>query len=158
MSLVLSPTITEFLRKLAGDRDVEEFIAELIAERLDPPRRIELYLKLHGDYLRAAEELYAKGDLAQAGEKYWGAVTALLNIIGERLGMPPHYSHRDLREIASYLTEVTRDPEYTRLFSSVETLHVNFYHSFLGRASFDAHREDAIKLVNKLKAYLDIDA
>ncbi len=125
MSLVLSQTITEFLRKLAGDRDVEEFIAELIAERLDPPRRIELYLKLHGDYLRAAEELYAKGNLAQAGEKYWGgAVTALLNIIGERLGMPPHYSHRDLREIASYLTEVTRDPEYTRLFSSVETLHV----------------------------------
>lgn len=81
--MVLSPTITEFLRKLAGDRDVEEFIAELIAERLDPPRRIELYLKLHGDYLRAAEELYAKGDLAQASEKYWGAVTALLNVIAE---------------------------------------------------------------------------
>ncbi len=115
-------------------------------------------MKLHGDYLRVAEELYAKGDLVQASEKYWGAVTALLNIVGEKLGMPPHYSHRDLREIASYLTEVTHDPEYTRLFSSVETLHANFYHGFLRKASFDAHREDAIKLINKLKTYLNINA
>ncbi len=83
-------------------------------------------------------------------------MTALLNIVGEKLGMP-HYSHRDLREIASYLTEVTHDPEYTRLFSSVETLHANFYHGLLGKASFDVHREDAIKLINKLKTYLNIN-
>ncbi len=102
MALVLSPTITELLRKLAGDKDVEEFIADLIAERLDPPRRIELYLRLHEDYVKSAEELYARGDLARAGVKYWGAVTALLNIVGEKLNMP-HYSHRDLREIISYL-------------------------------------------------------
>ena len=75
---------------------------EEIAERLDPPRRIELYLRLHEDYVKSAEELYARGDLARAGVKYWGAVTALLNIVGEKLNMP-HYSHRDLREIISYL-------------------------------------------------------
>ena len=83
MSLVLSPMVTEFLKKLAGDRDIEEFIVELIAKMLDSPRRVELYLKLHEEYLRIAEELYAKGDLTQAGEKYWGAVAALLNAIGE---------------------------------------------------------------------------
>ena len=154
--MTLSPVITELLKKLAGDRDIEEFIADLIAERLDPPRRIELYLRLHEEYLKSAEELYAKGDLTQAGEKYWGAVTALLNIIGERLGMP-HYSCRDLRELASYLTEVTHDPEYTRLFSSAETLHANFYHGFLGKESFNAHREDVIKLIMKLRTYLNIN-
>ena len=69
MSITLSPTVMELLSRLAGDRDVEEFIVDLIAERLYPPRRVELYLKLHEDYLRAAEELYARGDLAQAGEK-----------------------------------------------------------------------------------------
>lgn len=37
-------------------------------------------------YLLDAEELYAKGDLVQAGEKYWGAVTALLSAIAERRG------------------------------------------------------------------------
>ena len=68
-----------------------------------------------------------------------------------------HYSRRDLRELASYLTEVIHDPEYTRLFSSVEALHANFYHGFLGRESFDAHREDAIKLIMKLRTYLSIN-
>jgi len=29
--------------------------------------RIEVYMKLHEKYLKDAEELYAKGDLAQAG-------------------------------------------------------------------------------------------
>ncbi|GAB6947683.1 PaREP1 family protein [Vulcanisaeta sp. JCM 16161] len=147
----------ELIRELANGRDVEEFIVDLIAERLDPPRRVELYLRLHEDYLKAAEELYNKGDLVQAGEKYWGAVAALLNIVGERLNKP-HYGHRDLREIASYLTEITNDPEYTRLFSSVEALHANFYHNFLGRTSFNAHREDAIKLIMKLRTYLKINA
>lgn len=36
--------------------------------------------------------------MAQAGEKYWGAVTALLNAIGKALGMS-HYRHRDCQFI-----------------------------------------------------------
>ena len=83
VALILSPTVAELLRELAGGRDVELFIVDLIAEKLDPPRRVEVYLRLSEDYLRSAEEFYGKGDLAQAGEKYWGAVTALLNAIGE---------------------------------------------------------------------------
>lgn len=47
---------------------------------------MEAYLKLAEKYLLDAEELYAKGDLVQAGEKYWGAVTALLSAIAERRG------------------------------------------------------------------------
>jgi len=38
VALVISPAVAEALRRAAGDRDVEEFLAELIAERLDPPR------------------------------------------------------------------------------------------------------------------------
>ena len=37
MAIVISPVVAETLRKVAGGRDVEEFLAELIAERLDPP-------------------------------------------------------------------------------------------------------------------------
>ncbi|MGC9153610.1 MAG: hypothetical protein ACP5GY_07755 [Vulcanisaeta sp.] len=62
MALVLSSTITELLRKLAGDKDVEEFIADLTAERLDPKCRVEVYLKLHENYLGSTDEFYAKGD------------------------------------------------------------------------------------------------
>jgi len=32
------------LRKAAGGKDAEEFLAELTAERLDPPERVELYV------------------------------------------------------------------------------------------------------------------
>ena len=114
---------------------------------------MELYVKLHEKYLREAEELAARGELAQASEKLWGAVVSLLSAVGEREGLP-HYSHRDLKEISLYLAERTGDPEYTRLFSSVETLHANFHHNFLTRRTFEYHREDALKLVGKLRRHL----
>ena len=46
MSITPSPTISKLLRELASDRDVEAFIIDLIAGRLDSPRRVEVYLKL----------------------------------------------------------------------------------------------------------------
>lgn len=73
MAIVISPVVAEALRKVAGGRDVEEFLAELIAERLDPPERAELYLRLFEKFFKEAEELYERGDFVQAGEKYWGA-------------------------------------------------------------------------------------
>ncbi|MEM1610489.1 MAG: PaREP1 family protein [Sulfolobales archaeon] len=54
------------------------------------------------------------------------------------------------------MTEKTGDPDYTRLFSSAETLHANFYHNFLTRKTFEVHREDALKLIEKLKRYLGV--
>ena len=96
----------------------------------------------------------AKGDLVQASEKYWGAVTALLNAVGEVEGLP-HYAHRDLKEITIHLSEKEGDPEYSRLFSSVETLHANYYHDFLRGKTFEAHVEDAEKLIERLKSYLE---
>ncbi|MBS7638461.1 hypothetical protein KEJ49_06240 [Candidatus Bathyarchaeota archaeon] len=71
--------------------------------------------------MREAEEFNSKGDLVQASEKYWGAAAALLNAVGEGLGLP-HYTHRDPKEIAIHLTEREGDAEYTRLLSNVETL------------------------------------
>lgn len=134
---------------------VEEFVIDAIANLLDPPRRVELYLRLHEKLLKDAEELNSKGDLVQASEKYWGVVAALLNAVGEREALP-HYTHRDLKEIAIHLTEKMKDTEYTRLLSSVETLHANYYHNFLRRISYDAHREDALRLIERLKRYLEI--
>ncbi|BDR93487.1 hypothetical protein [Vulcanisaeta souniana] len=44
MTLTLSSIIAELLKELAGDRNIEEFIIDLITEKLDPHRRIEIYL------------------------------------------------------------------------------------------------------------------
>lgn len=130
-------------------KSVEEVILDSIAKDLDPNVRIEVYVKLHEKYLKEAEELYSKGDLAQAGEKYWGAVTALLNAVGEERGWG-HYTHRDYAEIVERLSEELKEP-LGRFFASVERLHVNYYHNFLTKVNFEAHKEDALKLIERLK-------
>ena len=136
-------------------KSVEEVILECIIRDVDPGVRVEVYMKLHERYLRDAEELYAKGDLVQAGEKYWGAVTALLNVIGERRGWS-HYTHRDYAEIVERLSEELKEP-LGRLFASVERLHANYYHNFLTRVNFEAHREDALKLIQKLRGLVNCE-
>ncbi|AAL64454.1 paREP8 [Pyrobaculum aerophilum str. IM2] len=150
MSLVISPPVAELLRKAAGGRDVEEFLLSLIAERLDPSERIDVYLALHEKHLREAESLYEKGDLSQAGEKYWGAVTALFNAIAEKRGMP-HYSHRDYAVIIERLYQETGDEEILKGFTLAKRLHANFYHHFMERKSFDVHRREVLRLIEKLK-------
>ncbi|ABW01142.1 PaREP1 family protein [Caldivirga maquilingensis] len=155
MSLVLSPQLVNLLRELAGGRDVEAFIIDLIAERLDPPHRVKLYLSLHEDYLKSAEELYAKGDLTQAGEKYWGAVTALLNAIAESRSWE-HYSHRDYDIIIEELYKETNDKSILVNFSMAERLHANFYHNFMSKEGFEAHREAVLNLVNRLRGIVGV--
>ncbi|MCX8136936.1 PaREP1 family protein [Pyrobaculum aerophilum] len=153
MSLVISSPVAEVLRKAAGGRDVEEFLLELVASRLDPSERIDVYLALYEKYLREAESLYEIGDLSQAGEKYRGAVTALLNAIAEKRGMP-RYSHRDYAVIIEALYAETKDKELLVGFSLAERLHANFYHNFMKRESFELHRDAVLKLVEKLKRFL----
>ncbi|MEL9990654.1 MAG: PaREP1 family protein [Thermoproteus sp.] len=151
--VTLSPVLAEFLRKAAGGRDLELFLADLLAQSLDPPRRVELYLRLYEKYLADAEELYSKGDLPQAGEKYWGAVTALLNAIAEIRGAP-HYSHRDYAELIGQLYEETGDKELVMWFRMAEGLHANFYHNFMKAKEFELHRDAVLKLVERLKGFL----
>ena len=150
MALTLPPIIAELLRELAGGKDVELFIVDLIAEKLDPPRRVEVYLRLSEDYLRSGEELYSKGDLTQAGEKYWGAVTALLNAIAEQRGWE-HYSHRDYDEIIDRLYGETHDKSLLINFRMAEALHANFYHNFMSKEGFEVHRQAVLELIGKLK-------
>ncbi|WP_054842448.1 PaREP1 family protein [Vulcanisaeta distributa] len=153
MALVLSPTIAELLRELAGDRDIEEFIIDIVTERLDPPRKVEVYLRLSEDYLKAADELYNKGDLVQAGEKYWGAIAALLNAIAELRGWD-HYSHRDYDVIIGRLYKETKDKSILTNFRMAEGLHANFYHNFMDREEFEVHREAVFELIGKLREFL----
>jgi len=152
VALQLTPKTLELLKKAAAGRDVEEFILGLLTERLDPPQRVEAYLALHEKYLREAEELYARGDLAQAGEKYWGAVAALLNAIAEKRGWE-HYSHRDYNVVVGRLYKESGDKELLTAFGMAERLHANFHHNFMDKEIFEAHREEALKLVEKLRRY-----
>ncbi len=156
MLLELPREVVEILKRLAlkKGKPIEELILDAVARELDPRLRIEVYLKLFEKYLADAEELYRKGDLAQAGEKYWGAVTALLSAIAEKRGLP-HYTHPDFWEVVEVIVEETRNPDYSTLFSLAEKLHANFYHSFLRKESFDKHREGVLKLVDMLRKLVE---
>ncbi len=155
VSIEVSNEVYELLVEVARrkGKSIEEVIMESIVRDLDPKTRIKVYLKLHEKYLKEAEELYNRRDLVQAGEKYWGALISLLNIVGEKEGLP-HYTHRDLRDIVEFLAMKENGAEYSRLFSSAEALHVNFYHKIMTKLSFEAHRSDIIKLIRKIRRFL----
>ena len=114
--------------------------------------RTKKYLELSNKYLAEAEELYKKGDLPQSGEKYWGATAALLNAIAEKRKWP-HYSHRDYADIVEKLSEQLKEP-LGPLFANTERLHANYYHNFLSPLNFEAHRQQTLKLIEKLRTLL----
>jgi len=152
MELRLRGHLADALAREARKRglSIEALLALLLANDMPRRERVAFYVKLHEALLAEADEHYHRGDLAQAGEKLWGAVTALLSAIGELKGLP-HFSHCDFIDIIEALVKETGDPELARLFASVERLHANFYHGFMSDISFRAHREDALRLVGRLR-------
>ncbi len=147
--------VYEILKTIAEKRgrSIEEIILEPIVGELDPKVRVEIYVKLHEKHINEAEGLHNKGDLVQASEKYWGAVTTLLSAIAEMKSLP-HYTHRDFWEIVEMLVEEGKNPEYSTLFRLAEGLHANFYHNFMKKESFEKHREGVLKLIEILKDFL----
>lgn len=154
--LELPKELYEIIKKKAYKRGktVEEVILDSVYPSLDPEDREKIYLKLHENYLREVGKLYEMGDLPQSGEKRWKAVTALLNVIAERRGWR-HRSHTEYTEIIEKLSGEVGEP-LGRLFASAERLHANFYHNFLTKINFEAHRDDALDLIEKLKKILNI--
>ncbi|ADN49969.1 PaREP1 family protein [Vulcanisaeta distributa] len=131
----------------------ELFLADLLAQRLDPKDRVYIYLKIHEELLKHSDEEYVKGDLVQASEKLWGAVAALLNAIAEARGWE-HYSHRDYDVIINRLFRETGDKDLPLYFGAAERLHANFYHNFMTKDEYELHREYVLRLINKLRDLL----
>lgn len=111
------------------------------------------YLELSKKYLEEGEELLARGDVAQACEKFWGAVAEVIKAVAESRGWE-HAKHRHLMEVVSRLFGETEDRELLRLVASAERLHPNFYEDFMSREEAEVHIEDSRKLVGKLEMYL----
>lgn len=144
--------VCEVLAELARRKGVsiEELLVEIVLAGLDPGTRIEIYLKMSDKYLREAEELHQKGELTQAGEKYWGSVVALLKAIAEARDRR-HYSHRDIRELVSDLVEETKDRDLAIGYSAAERLHANFYEDFMRPTDFEFIRAVVLELIEGLK-------
>ncbi len=103
-------------------------------------------------FLDHAEDELRKGDLLQASEKAWGAVSHFVNYVARQrnwhLG-----SHERLIENANRL--ISEDPAHAthnrRLLRSIEALHANFYQAFLNEDSVREGIEDAKELIRTLE-------
>ena len=103
-------------------------------------------------FLGHAEDELRKGDLLQASEKAWGAVSHYVNSIARQRNWPLG-SHGQLIENANKL--VSADPANAshkrRLLRSIEALHSNFYQAFLDEDSVREGIQDAKELIRTLE-------
>ena len=94
----------------------------------------EQHREISTQFLEHAEDELRKGDLLQASEKAWGAVSHYVNSIARQRNWPLG-SHSRLIENANKL--ISGDPANAshkrRLLRSMEALHANFYQGILGR-------------------------
>ena len=111
----------------------------------------EQHLSISSQFLEHADDEFRRGELLQASEKAWGAVSHYVNAIARRRGWPLG-SHNHLienaREIFSW--DPANTAHYRRLFRSVEALHANFYQAELDEDSVGEGMEDAKELVKAL--------
>ncbi len=108
--------------------------------------------EISAQFLDHAEDEFRKGQLLQASEKAWGAVSHCVNSIARQRNWPLG-SHRRLIENANTL--ISRDPvnaeHRRRLIRSVEALHANFYNAFLDEESVREGIADARELITSLE-------
>ena len=113
--------------------------------------------EISAQFLDHAEDEFRKGDLLQASEKAWGAVSHYVNSIARQRNWPLG-SHGRLIQNANTL--ISRDPATAehrrRLLRSVEALHANFYNAFLDEDSVREGIQDARELIRSLE-YLNAD-
>ena len=111
----------------------------------------EQHREISTQFLDHAEDEFRKGDLLQASEKAWGAVSHYVNSIARQRSWPLG-SHRRLIENANEL--ISRDPANAivrrRLLRSMEALHANFYQAYLDEDSVREGIEDAKELIRAL--------
>ena len=111
----------------------------------------EQHREISTQFLDHAEDEFRKGDLLQASEKAWGAVSHYVNSVARQRNWPLG-SHRRLIENANEL--INRDPDNAnarrRLLRSMEALHANFYQAYLDEDSVRDGIEDAKDLIRAL--------
>ena len=84
----LSESDRSWLKELAeaSGWDVEDLAEDLSSLSAEPSVRAGRYRELFEKYYREALRLAEEGDTRQAGEKIWGAVTALVKLHAARRG------------------------------------------------------------------------
>lgn len=142
--------IKEIVEETGWDEDA--VIDELRNIGTDPSKRADKYRELCEKYFEEANKHKEEGDTKQAGEKMWGAITALIKTYAAAKRTPIiHWDHGKLINfILNNIEEEYRD-QFLRAFQGGEELHRHFYEGHLSKEAFERMWEDAIKYFKRAK-------
>ena len=122
----------------ASGWSVDDIVEELKNLDADPSERVERYKSLFEGYYREALEYKEKGDTKQAGEKIWGAVTALIKLYAALKGVfIDHWSLGKLYRFVESSVEVKHRKLFMDLLDKAFILHIHFYEAHLGPEGFE---------------------
>ncbi len=113
-------------------------------------RNVEVYVRISRQFMRQADEEFAKGDRLQASEKAWGAAAHAVKAVAQKRGWR-HDGHRFLFEAVDSIFRETGDPELRGLFGTANALHMNFYEDWQS----DEFVQDGIERVKVLLEKLE---
>ena len=108
------------------------------------------YLEASRHLLAQGRDELARGDTRQASEKGWGAAAQMFKSIAESRGWE-HHGHRQIRRVASRLSDETGDAEIRRLYRVASDLHTNFYEDLDTPSDVAAGLEDVSILLDILE-------
>ena len=112
--------------------------------------KVEEHVRISRQFMRQAEEEFAKGDKLQASEKAWGAAAHAVKAVAQQRGWQ-HNGHRYLFEAIDKIYCETVDPEFLDLFRSANSLHMNFHENW----QTDNFVQDGIERVKVLLGKLE---
>ncbi len=131
---------------------LEEFLADIATQDLDPSEKAKRYIEGALELLEQAKEELRKNDLVQASEKIWGACALAIKAYayakeGKRLA-----SHGELWEYSRIVAKDLGD-WVLDAWAHASSMHINFYEKWATRE----HVERAFKSIEKLvKVIVDI--
>jgi len=155
----LSENDKQWIKELADASgwDVDDLVEDLKSFSVDPLTRAERYRELFEEYYGKALRLAKDGDTRQAGEKIWGAVTALIKFHAAKKGVAiMHWDHGKLYNYVSSSVEKELRGTFRRLLQVANVLHEHFYEGHLDINAFKEHFNDACKLIEEVKRALGL--
>ena len=129
----------------------------------EPSSRVEKYQKTFDEYYKEAKELRDKKDYRQAGEKLWGAVTALIKLYSAKKGISIEvWDHAKLfRFVSNNVSDelitlpdgskISLRKAFYNLLSNGNMLHKNFYENDLDEKSFNEYFNTVTELIDAIK-------
>jgi len=141
----------EELSRVTGwsERDMTEDLRHIDD---DPSARVERYRELFEIYFREALEFKKRGDMLQAAEKIWGAVTALVKLYAALKGVAViHWSRGKLESFVTNNVETRHKKLFRDLLDRGRVMHEYFYEANLDPETFEERWSELVELLERAK-------